>query len=94
MRIAETLRAMRVVRRWSAKTLRVTTVITGDQARLTNPDLVSKQVEAKSVPVFLVSYPPTLHTSFLPLARHGQVYSVTENSENIQPLIHLQVSWE
>ena len=71
----------------------VIVLITGDQARLTNPDLVVKQVEAKSAPVFLVSYPPTLHTSLLPLARHGQVYSVTENSENIQPLIHLQVSW-
>ena len=70
----------------------VIVLITGDQVRLTNPDLVVKQVEAKSVPVFVVSYPPTLHTSFLPLARHGQVYSVAENSENIQPLIHLQVS--
>ena len=72
----------------------VIVLITGDQVRLTNPDLVVKQVEAKAVPVFVVSYPPTLHTSFLPLARHGQVYSVTENSENIQPLIHLQVSCE
>ena len=69
----------------------VIVLITGDQARLTTPELMVKQMEAKAVPVFLVSYPPTLHTSFLPLAKHGGVYSVVENSENTQPLIHLQV---
>ena len=72
----------------------VVILITGDQTRLTNQEVMVKQVKARALPVYVISYPPTLHTSFLPLARHGQVYTVTENSENIQPLIHLQVSWE
>ena len=70
----------------------VVVLITGDQASLTNQEVILNQVEARSVPVYVISYPPTLHTSYLQLAKHGQVYSVLENSESVQPLIHLQVS--
>ena len=69
----------------------VVLVITGDQDRLHNHDLLVKQVEARSLPVYVISYPPTLHTSYLNLATFGQVYSVLENSESVRPLIHLQV---
>ena len=69
----------------------VVLVITGDQDRLHNQELLVKQVEARSLPVYVISYPPTLHTSYLNLATFGQVYSVLENSESVRPLIHLQV---
>ena len=69
----------------------VVILITGDQTRLTNQEVMVKQVKARALPVYVISYPPTLHTSYLSLATEGQVYSVLENSESVQPLIHLQV---
>ena len=69
----------------------VVIVITGSPHQLTNHEAVTKQVSDKSVPVYIISYPPTIHTSYLKLAKFGQVYAVAENSATIHPLIHLQV---
>ena len=66
-------------------------VITGSANKITNHESVTKQVLDKSVPVHVISYPPTVHTSYLKLARFGQIYAVAENSATIHPLIHLQV---
>ena len=69
----------------------VVILITGTGERMTNIEEMSKEVEARRLPVYIISYPPTLDTSYTGLARWGGVYSVVENSHNIQPLIHLQV---
>lgn len=69
----------------------VVILITGTGERTEDILEVAGAVEARQLPVYIISYPPTLHTSYTRLARWGQVYSVVENSHNIQPLIHLQV---
>ena len=48
------------------------------------------EVEEKEVPIYVISYPATVHTSYIKLARYGQVYAVVENSASLSPLIHLQ----
>ena len=72
----------------------VVILITGTGERMTNILEMTREVEARRLPVYIISYPPTLDTSYTRLARWGGVYSVVENSHNIQPLIHLQVERE
>ena len=66
-------------------------LITGSQTKLSDYQSLASQVADSGVPVYVISYPTTLHTSYLSLATHGQLFSVAENSANVHPLIHLQV---
>ena len=72
----------------------VVILITGTGERMTNIHELTRKVETRQLPVYIISYPPTLDTTYTRLARWGGVYSVAENSHNIQPLIHLQVQGE
>ena len=66
-------------------------LITGAQTKLSDYQTLASQVTDNGVPVYVISYPATLHTSYLSLTTHGQLFSVAENSANVHPLIHLQV---
>ena len=69
----------------------VVVLVSGDTSPLQDPALVAS-VQESGLPVYLVSYPATLHPSHLPLAANARAYAVVENSEAIRPLIHLQVT--
>ncbi len=48
-------------------------------------------MEERRIPVFLVSYPASLHPAYLALAVHGAAYAVVENQPRLlHPLTHLQ----
>merc|ERR1712106_972182 len=68
----------------------VVILITGVDTKMNNHAGVLKQVEDKEIPIYVISYPATIHTSYIDLARFGEVYAVVENSANLRPLIHLQ----
>lgn len=68
----------------------VVILITGVDTKMNNHAAVLKQVEDKEIPIYVISYPATIHTSYMDLARFGEVYAVVENSANLRPLIHLQ----
>ena len=68
----------------------VVIVITGDTSKLDDDGEVLDKVDDKKVPIFLISYPQTLHTSYLNLAKYGGVYAVVEGSQHIHPRLLLQ----
>lgn len=68
----------------------VVILITGVDTKMNNHAGVLRQVEDKEIPIYVISYPATIHTSYIDLARFGEVYAVVENSANLRPLIHLQ----
>ena len=65
-------------------------MISGVQTKMNNHAGVLREVLEKQIPIFVISYPSTIHTSYLQLARYGRVYAVVENSASLRPLIHLQ----
>ena len=68
----------------------VVVLISGVQTKMNNHAGVLREVEEKQIPIYVISYPATIHTSYLQLARYGRVYAVVENSAALRPLIHLQ----
>jgi len=68
----------------------VVILISGVDTKMNNHAGVLKQVKDKEIPIYVISYPATIHTSYIDLARFGDVYAVVENSANLRPLIHLQ----
>jgi len=68
----------------------VVIVITGDQSKVDDAGEVFDLVEDKKVPIFLISYPASLHTSYLQLAKYGGMYAVVEGSQELHPRVHLQ----
>ena len=68
----------------------VVILISGVETKMNNHAGVLREVREKEIPVYVISYPCTIHTSYVALARFGQVYSVVENSAGLRPLIHLQ----
>lgn len=65
-------------------------LISGVQNQIPNYARVLNQVREKKIPIFIVTYPATIHPSYIPLAEFGGVYSVVENSPKLHPLTHLQ----
>ena len=50
-----------------------------------------RQVQERRIPIFIVSYPATIHPSYTALAQYGAAYAVVENhSSRLHPLTHLQ----
>lgn len=68
----------------------VVILISGSQDQMRNYARVLKQVRENKIPIFVVTYPATIHPSYIQLAAHGAVYSVVENSPALHPLTHLQ----
>ena len=68
----------------------VVVLISGVQTKMNNHEGVLREVEEKQIPIYVISYPATIHTSYLQLASYGSVYAVVENSAGLRPLIHLQ----
>ena len=56
-------------------------VITGDQSIVDDDVELFDLVEDNKIPIFLISYPATLHTSYLQLAKYGGMYAVVEGSQ-------------
>ena len=50
-----------------------------------------RQVQERRIPIFIVSYPATIHPTYTALAQYGAAYAVVENhSGRLHPLTHLQ----
>jgi hypothetical protein len=53
--------------------------------------LVCRQVQERHIPIFIISYPATIHPLYTTLARYGATFAVVENhSRLLHPLTHLQ----
>ena len=68
----------------------VVILITGVSTEMNSYKGLLREVEEKEIPIYVISYPATVHRSYIPLAQFGQVYAVVENSASLRPLIHLQ----
>ena len=68
----------------------VVIVITGDQSIVDDDVELFDLVEDNKIPIFLISYPATLHTSYLQLAKYGGMYAIVEGSQELHPRVKLQ----
>jgi hypothetical protein len=65
-------------------------VITGDKSIMDDAVEIIDLVEDMKIPIFLISYPATLHKSYLHIAKYGGMYAVIEGIKELHPRMHLQ----